>query len=538
MTDPRIATALAPLPADAPDPASFREMPEFDALDSQIRKLEREGPGAVAWPDIVSQAQTVLATRSKDLSVAVWLAAGLANIEGLPGLAVGLAILRGLVDQQWDTLFPPKTRARARSGALQWMAARAARTIPAPPLVDQQAAAAVQAWGELRALDQLLVDKLPPDGVSLTDLVRPLRALADEAQRQQAAQPPAAAPAVASTAAPPSASAPSTPTPAPTPTPPATAAPPAPVSVPPVGSDPEKSLSALREAVRSAALTLLEANLAEFRAFGLLRAVTWLAVTDPPPAGGGRTAIMPPPEQREAEFAALRGAGNLPDLVLSLERYCSGSGIFWLDGHRIAAASLAEMGPRYAACVGAIVQGVAALLARLPTLPDLAFSNGRPFADAATRAWIATVVAPPAGNGTANADTEPWKAGLADARKLLLEGKAEAGLQALVTARNAVSDGRSRFFWGLAQARFCIEAGATSVALPILRDLDRWAARHEVETWEPLAVAELSKLLYDCVVSSDLAKMLPEGDRSRAIETEFERLARLDPIRAIRTTRT
>lgn len=526
MTDPRIDSAIASLPAGAPDPASFREGPAFDALDSQIRRLEREGPSAIAWPEIVRQAQAALETQSKDLSVAVWLAVGLANTEGLPGLAVGLAILRGLVEQQWDTLFPPKARARARSGVLQWLAGRAARTIPSGPLAAQQLTAATEAWEELRALDRLLIEKLPPDGVPLTDLARPLRALAEEAQRQQAAVP-APAPTPASVV----------PTPATASVAPVPVAAPAALVFPPVGADPEKALSALREAVRGSALSLLEANLAEPRGYALLRSVTWLAVTEPPPVVGGRTAIMPPPEQREVEFNALRGAKNLPDLVLSLERYCSGSGIFWLDGHRMAAASLTEMGPRYDACVAAIVQGVANLVARLPTLPDLVFSNGRPFADGVTRAWIATAVAPPAADSHRTGEMEPWKAGFDEARKLLLDGKAEAGLERLVAARGAVADGRSRFFWGLAQARFCMEAGVAPVALPLLRHLDSLAGRHDVEAWEPSAIAELSKLLYGCLVSSDIVKMLPDVDRMRAVETEFGRLARLDPMLATRTAR-
>ena len=179
---------------------------------------------------------------------------------------------------------------------------------------------------------------------------------------------------------------------------------------------------------------MLQADLCEPRAYALLRAVTWLAVTDPPPASQGRTAILPPTDQRQAEFTALRDAGDPAQLVLALERYCSGSGIFWLDGHRLAAAALGELGARYHGCVAAIIHGLAALIARLPALPALAFSDGQPFADAATRAWIETVVTPRPSSAAANTEQDPWKAGLSEAQALLLGGKAEAGLAGLVTA--------------------------------------------------------------------------------------------------------
>jgi type VI secretion system protein VasJ len=306
-------------------------------------------------------------------------------------------------------------------------------------------------------------------------------------------------------------------------------------AVPPV--DPEQILSALREAARSNALALLQADLCEPRAYALLRAVTWLAVTDPPPASQGRTAILPPTDQRQAEFTALRDAGDPAQLVLALERYCSGSGIFWLDGHRLAAAALGELGARYHGCVAAIIHGLAALIARLPALPALAFSDGQPFADAATRAWIETVVTPRPSSAAANTEQDPWKAGLSEAQALLLGGKAEAGLAGLVTAGRSAPSGRARFFWGLAQARLCIQAGASPVALPVLQHLDRLVEQHGLEDWEPAVVIETVQLLHDCLASPELAQVIPQADRAACAAAAFARLARLDPVQATRTAK-
>ncbi|MGE0416086.1 MAG: type VI secretion system protein TssA [Acetobacteraceae bacterium] len=556
-TDPRIAVATTPLPADAPDPAEFRYGGVFEALDSQIRKLERDGPAGMPWPEMVRDALGILETQSKDLSVAVWMAVSLANSEGLRGLAVGLSVVHDLIAESWDTLFPPKTRARARVGLLEWLAVRAARTLPASPLPAEMDEAAISASEEAKAIDAALVEKLPPDGASLGDLLRPLRALAEEAAQRQAvhgqatngqqapsspapAPTPAPAPSVPAVPASPATSAPPA---QPASPPPPTATPPAAIplpqaAIPDPAANPDRALSALRDTVRTTALALLEANLAEARGYALLRSVTWLAVTDPPPATGGRSAIMPPPEQRESEFAALRGAKNLAELVLAVERYCSGSGIFWLDGQRMSAQALTELGPHYAGCVAAITQGMAALLTRLPGLPMLAFSDGRPFADAGTRAWIETVVLPaPVEAATAPSDGEPWRAGYAEARTQLLDGKIEDGLSGLVTAGRAAGAGRDRFFWELAQARYCIEAGVPTVALSILRRLEQAIDGHGLETWEPAAAAEASKLLHDCLVSPELAKLLPEADRIAAADAAFSRLARLDPVTASRVTK-
>ena len=42
LNDPRVANATAPLPAEAPDPAAFRYQPDFDALQTEIGKLEKQ----------------------------------------------------------------------------------------------------------------------------------------------------------------------------------------------------------------------------------------------------------------------------------------------------------------------------------------------------------------------------------------------------------------------------------------------------------------------------------------------------------------
>lgn len=519
LDDPRIAALAVALPADAPDPEEFRYEAEYEALDGEIRKLERLGPAEVHWPDVLRQAGAILTDRSKDLSVLAWLVVALQQTEGLKGLAVGLAVLRDTVDRHWDRLFP--VRPRARIGALEWLAGRTGATLPAetPP---GQGALVVAAFEELDALDRLLADRLPEAGAALLDLLRPLRSLAAEQRRlaedlerrEQAAQAAAASP-------------PPTPIPAASP-----------IAVPAVpeiaaGGDPDRVLSALREAVRTTALQLLAANPAEPRAYQLLRAITWLVLTELPPARNGRTELLPPPETRRNEFDALAAAGNAQELVQALESFCSGSGLFWLDGQRLSAVALASLGPAYAACGQAVAQGVADLLDRWPGLADLAFADGAPFADAATRGWIETLRPAPAGSGGGSA-AAPWVEGFAEARSAALAGQGDDALAALAAAGAAAPDGRSRFFWRLGLARFCLETGAAHLALPMLRHLDDLVDRQGLETWEPAAAAEVAAGLMRCADAPEVAPTLTEADRSAITQAAFARLARTDPPAARR----
>lgn len=528
LEDARIAAVTAALPPGAPDPEEFRYEAEYEALDGELRKLERLGPAEVQWPEVLRQAEAILTTRSKDLSVLAWYAFALQHTEGLRGLAVGLAVLRETVERFWGGLFP--VRPRGRIGALEWLAGRAASAMPAE-LPPDQGEAVIAAFEEVDALDRFLGEHLPDAGAALLELLRPLRNLAAEQRRlaeekrrqgEQSAAPPAAAP----TAAAPAATSSAAPAPA--------------VALPDLataGGDPERVLSALHDGIRTTALQLLEANAAEPRAYRLLRAATWLAVTELPPARDGRTELLPPPDTRRSEFDALAGAGNRQELVLALERFCSGSGLFWLDGQRLSAMALAAMGAGFADCAREVARGVVDLLDRLPGLADLSFADGSPFADATTLGWIETIRPGPAGAASGPAEAAPWATAFIEARDKVLAGQGDEALAGLAGGGAAAPDGRARFFWRLGLARLCLETGAAPVALPILRHLDDLVERQGLEAWEPAAASEVAAALIRCAAAPEVATTLAEGERTDIVRAAFARLARADPLAAQRAAK-
>ncbi len=64
--------------------------------------VEAEEPN---WRDVRDQAMELLG-RTKDIRVAVYLTLAQLQMEGVPGLRDGLALLRGLVEQYWDEFYP------------------------------------------------------------------------------------------------------------------------------------------------------------------------------------------------------------------------------------------------------------------------------------------------------------------------------------------------------------------------------------------------------------------------------------------------
>lgn len=90
--------------------------PDFLALEESVRvqpgqEFRRDGATITVaaadtrWPAVLEQSQALLA-RSKDLRLAVLLTRALLHVEGFPGIANGLALIRQLLHDRWDGLHP------------------------------------------------------------------------------------------------------------------------------------------------------------------------------------------------------------------------------------------------------------------------------------------------------------------------------------------------------------------------------------------------------------------------------------------------
>jgi type VI secretion system protein ImpA len=134
---------LAPAPGDAPAGANLEYTREFAELErTAAGKPEKQvGTSVTAaeepdWAAVISQSSALLKS-TKDLRVANHLVRAMLRVRGFGGLADGLHLLRGLVDQYWDGLHPrldaeddhdPTFRVNAMAAlthrdVLQWMRA-------------------------------------------------------------------------------------------------------------------------------------------------------------------------------------------------------------------------------------------------------------------------------------------------------------------------------------------------------------------------------------------------------------------------------
>jgi type VI secretion system protein ImpA len=125
---------LAPISDDQPCGEDLAFSPEVDAVN---RARQADDPsidqGAwvttlkeADWKFVAKQCATLVAQRSKDLQLAVWLVEASAKTHGMRGLADSLFVLAELCDRFWGGLYPMlEDGVEQRIGNLSWIAARA-----------------------------------------------------------------------------------------------------------------------------------------------------------------------------------------------------------------------------------------------------------------------------------------------------------------------------------------------------------------------------------------------------------------------------
>ncbi|MBY4897544.1 type VI secretion system protein TssA [Cupriavidus sp. AU9028] len=93
------------------------------------------------WRLVVELSSQLLAERTKDLRLAVWLTEALARTRGFAGLADGYTLCARLCESFWDRLHPraDDDDLEVRTGSVAWLAARSRALIREIPLVDETA---------------------------------------------------------------------------------------------------------------------------------------------------------------------------------------------------------------------------------------------------------------------------------------------------------------------------------------------------------------------------------------------------------------
>ena len=134
---------LNPIPGDSPSGTNLRYAPVFDKI-KEARRQDDDAPQGewqrerkvADYKQVIKLAGEALAAQSKDLQLAAWLTEAVLHQEGFSGLQQGLCLMRGLIQNFWDTMYPEVEDGdlELRSAPLEWVGTRLDDPVRKAPL--------------------------------------------------------------------------------------------------------------------------------------------------------------------------------------------------------------------------------------------------------------------------------------------------------------------------------------------------------------------------------------------------------------------
>jgi type VI secretion system protein ImpA len=132
---------LNPISADNPTGPNLRYDPLYDKikdarredLDAPQGEWKRERKLA-DWPLVIKLINDALATKTKDLQLAVWLAQALLRREGIASFKEGLDLVLQLLETYWDNIYPEIEDGdlELRVAPLEWISTESDRELDRP----------------------------------------------------------------------------------------------------------------------------------------------------------------------------------------------------------------------------------------------------------------------------------------------------------------------------------------------------------------------------------------------------------------------
>lgn len=166
MNNALIAQLLEPIPGDDICGTDL----SFSAVFDEIREARRQEDPSLAqgdweteiktahWPRVRELAEEVLSRQSKDLQVAAWYTEAMTRLQGFEGLAVGLGIMEGLVNDFWEFCYPTldPDDLEERASKIEWLNRQMPLVIREIPLTDRSSGGySWLKWEESRTIDNL-----------------------------------------------------------------------------------------------------------------------------------------------------------------------------------------------------------------------------------------------------------------------------------------------------------------------------------------------------------------------------------------------
>ncbi|MFB3776380.1 MAG: type VI secretion system protein TssA [Bryobacteraceae bacterium] len=587
---------LDPIPGPSPCGENLYYSPVYDKI-KEARRQEEEIPQG-EWRHEVKKADYVqviklttdaLTKKTKDLQLAAWLTEALLKQHGFDGLADGLDLLRGLIENFWDGLYPELEDgdAELRATPLEWVGTRldeAARQVPitesglswlaykdsrsVPYEADASGNEAKSKLREAALADGKLTPEEFDDAFAATPtefstaqqaglgrVLEALEALGHVSDERFGDAAPSFGPlrnaiediqqtirillakrgVVSPAETPPAAEeagiwqAPAA----------QAAAHVAPAPSPePLAAEPADEADAIQR-IASAAEYLRKQSPYSPVPYLLLRGLRWGELR----AGGtglDEALLEAPPTEVRQRLKKAALDGQWEEVLGTAESaMATPCGRGWLDLQRYVVRACEELGSWYEPIAQAVRAELKTLLNDYPQLRSATMMDDTPTANPETQAWLETFLAAPEPQEGAAApsaaapaaqETAPAKDVYDLAMEAVRQKRPQEAIELLSQEIAKARSGRLRFQRKIQLAQVCMASGHENVAYPILEEIGKEIEQRNLEDWEaPDLLAQPLVLLLRCLNKLGTS---PE-DRQRI----YARICRLDPIQALSCTK-
>jgi type VI secretion system protein VasJ len=508
-----VANLRAPIAEGTPGGSDISFDPSFEQVKAEIDKLSDMGGATPDWKKVNTLAAELLAGKSKDFRAAIWLATARLELSGWAGWAEGLAVVHALATDYWDTMFPEARRARARANLFGWMLERVKPKVESLSIRLSDGDAVRYCDSLVSEIDSILADKVGDAWGGLGDMTMVMRSRVRDIPEPPPPPPPPPEPGAVVE------------TPAATTTTTTTAEAGAmPTITSAEGAD--DALFQLGQAIVNVAAVLREADFNDPHAYRLLRVGAGLGVRQLPTVSEGTTTMIPSPDTAIlGMFEMFIGQEAWAAVSFQAEN-AIGANPFWLDMHRWSARALERLGAEEARA--ALGRELVAFLSRLPGIETFSFSDGMPFADAETLAFLEEERARyGSGGGGAVAKRDPLDAAMAKAQERVAAGEVAAALAAVTPLVDDVGNPRRRFELRTRIATLTVTGGRPDIGRAMLESLLQEADRHQLQTWAPNLCVPILRDLVQCYTQLGIGMPDERGPGRRA--ELFDRLCQIDP---------
>jgi len=339
---------------------------DFEKVESEISKLTSPSvSNEVDWDLVVKLCESILQNKSKNLLVSVYLSYALFKKRSIDGLCDGIKVLADMLQNYWESLYPPVRRMKGRINAIEWMLDKLSKELESVDSFEIDSDRKGDFLKDLKRIDDFLnehlddaplfynliklVDmKLVSKSIKFQEEIKETVVEVEEKEQQKDQE--------------------STPQ-----------------KSHMSSGDVEKDFNTMVSSLNILTGEMIEAKDYRSELFVINRAFAWLDI-DELPSSEKNITMLPPPDTQEIDILKkLYDEKSYEALLWAAESRII-TYLFWLDLHYYVYEALKNLG--YIQAAQSVLEQTLYFTTKLPKLQNLSFSDSMPFANKMTKQWL------------------------------------------------------------------------------------------------------------------------------------------------------